>query len=94
MVAVYGSTNSIETHRRDPVFQRGERISLMLKYAWAYQGQSSAEYITYPVQTIDMRVERVSPSARVANAYLRAKIKRQMPATHAASGQLYIFSTR
>ena len=66
----------------------------MLRYAWAYQGHSNAEYIAYPLQTIGMRLNRSMPSTRMNDNKVRARISRQIPKADIQTGQLYIFTQR
>ncbi len=67
----------------------------MLRYAWAYQGAtngSHSEYHAYPVQTIEMRLNRTMPVARVVNEDIRVAIRKRMPLVRPISGELYIFT--
>jgi len=68
----------------------------MLKYAWAYQGHSNTvgEYIAYPIQTIDMRLDRSMPVIRLTQSENRVRVRHSLPATRAQNGQLYIFTAR
>jgi len=67
----------------------------MLRYAWAYQGShqnSHGEYFAYPIQTIEMRLNRSMPTARVLNEDSRVAIRKRMPLVRPISGKLYIFT--